>query len=176
MKIDIENILYIIVIIVWVIVGFIKKSKKKAGVPTTAMPPMGDSQQPDISEMLEEILGKKPPEPPVKKPIPTPPQKEKKKNIPVESLETITGTDSTQRSIKKSKPISPLETESTRFQKVRKSISPSKEHGVLRTQREEKAAIEEENSSTMEEGHSDAAGLDLRKAIIYSEILKSPYL
>ncbi len=76
MKLDIQNILYIVVIIAWAVVGYIKKSKKKEGRPATAMPPVGEPGNPDFSEVLDEILGRKKEE---KKIIPFPVAPEPKK-------------------------------------------------------------------------------------------------
>lgn len=158
MKIDIENILYIIVIIVWVVVGLIKKNKKKEGRPAPSGPPQEGTQPPDISEMLEEILGKKPPKPPEKKPVIVP-RKEVKHRVPedLKTLESITGTDSTERSIKKSALYS------ERKPVVSRKIKPESE-----IQQEQEAVPD--IKKIMEE-----STFDLRKAVIYSEILNPPY-
>lgn len=163
MKFNIENIIYILAIIIWVVVGFIKKNKKKEARPATTMPPVGETQQPDISDVLEKIFGEKPigqketrPEPVmVKKTEP------KVKEFSAESLETITGTDSKQRSIKK-------ENQSGKIHKERKTVFASKEKP-------------ENHSASGEEAEQNTTGInipgqfDLRKAVVFSEILKRPY-
>lgn len=159
MKIDIENILYIIVIIVWIVVGLIRKNKKKEGRPTTAMPPLGETQSPDISEMLEEILGKKSTVSPEQQPVPA----EQKKIIPAiekepETLESISGTDYTRRSIKKTEKI----------------LHPRKRKPVVAIPKKAGEEIPEE-SDTFIRTIMEESQFDLRKAVIYSEILNPPF-
>lgn len=158
MKFDIENILYIIVIIVWVVIGLIKKNRKKEGRPASSGPPQEETQPPDISEMLEEILGKKRPMPPEKKPVIVP-RKEVKPGVlkGLKTLESITGTDSTERSIKK-----------TGLYHERKPVVSRKIKPDAEIPQEQEAVPD--IKKIMEE-----STFDLRKAVIYSEILNPPY-
>lgn len=158
MKIDIENILYIIVIIIWVVVGLVKKNKKKEGRPAPSGPPVDETQPPDISEMLEELLGKKRSELPKKKPVTAQrkqPRREKVKEP--QTLETITGTDFGQRSIKKSE-----------LYRERKPV-------VTRKIKPEDEISQEQESPADIKKIMDESAFDLRKAVIYSEILNPPY-
>lgn len=160
MKFDIENVLYIIVIIVWVVMGFLRKKKKKEGRPASSMPPVGgENDQPDFSEMLEEILGKKREE---QKAIPVQPKPlavkaVKKKAMEEESLETITGTDFTKRSISKGQTIS------TPFAK-----QPRKDLLKPKTVRD---SLQKETLKPL----FSSSQFDLRNAVILSEILNPPY-
>lgn len=157
---DIENILYIIVIIVWVIVGLVRKNKAKEGRPAQGMPPVGDSQTPDFSEMLEEIMGKKAAVPEKKaEPVPAP------KKVPVfqkEStledgpvLESISVSDYAQRSLAKKEKKLP-------FQEKKHKPSVKQKLPEAKTEYIPGEEVREES-------------FDLRKAVIYSEILKPKF-
>ncbi len=147
MKIDLPNLVYIIAIIAWVVIGFIKKNRKKDGRPATTMPPVGEPQQPDIGDILEEILGKKKEEQKPKTVVvpthQTKPQKPQKVFHP-KTPETIPATDSFKQK-------------------------------VLRQKEKNISSVSEADSSIDFRSIFEESQFDLRKAIIYSEIMKPPY-
>jgi hypothetical protein len=167
MKLDFETLIYIVVIIIWLVVSYLRKNKQKEQPParkrpSTTMPPVGESPMEDFSTILEEILGerkkpkevKKASEKQPKQPAPKPRIKlEKRPMIP-----PMIG-DSTERSIKQAlKPGATLRRPETERKK--------KEEIIL----EETQAPLLDRQSLL-----DPSEFDLQKAVIYSEILNAPY-
>ena len=168
MKIDFQNIIYIFAIIIWVVIGFIRKNKKKEGQPSPSTPPpTGETnQQPDITTILEEILGKKTEK---EKPVTVPAEKQQTKKFSpfVSPNTTYPGKEKTEKVPKK------------KFSPAPKQIIAKEDISGPEFSYHTGHETGNENSSL-----TGAPGLatimeetpfDLRKAVIFSEILNPPF-